>query len=599
MGVRRPAALGLIPLLCVMACGGGGGAAPPFVFEQVFDFQVVRADAPTLREFPVINPFPRPAVVELVGTAAPAIAPLAGALPSPVASLGTFQLPVVLVPGPPGSMGGEFTIRFRVEASGERREIRLRFLAEVEPAFLRLLTPSVDFGNVRIGEKRSRPFSIRNDSAQTPVLVLDISALPAPFRRTGPPLPLQVPAGATLSFTIEYEPTVLESHHLPIAVSHEAGPDLAGSVRAVADTWVERIVVDFGDVPVAGGESPWLEVALPAHAVSLSLEGVGPPGIVLATNGFEGPGGKVYENATFTGAFLQSADSEVFTATLPESDDPAVQLVPGGGTYRFRLKVIAGSATSLAARAIILNRPLGIPLSGHLDLNIFLSTGLGITAATAPSDPTLQAVLAEADRILAQRELRLGSVDYYALPSGYEFIQTEARFGDLCEESAAAVRNRLNLFLVREAIGGDVLGIAARIAGPMRAGTRASGVMVDYDSGSIAARGYVIAHELGHYLGLWHTTESDGSHDLISDTAECPASGTNAACPTPGGSYLMHWQVLAANPVITAAQGRILLVHPHVDEGGSGLARAVAPPAPPADPSELPPGWCGCKGCNR
>jgi len=589
----------MLPLLCAMACGGGGGAAPPFVYEQVFDFQVVRSDAPTQRDFPLTNPFPQQAVVELVGAANPAIAPRAGALPSAVASLGTFQLPVVIVPGPPGSMEGEFTIRFRVVSSGQQREIRLRFLAEVEPAILRLLTPSVDFGNVRVGEKRSRPFSIRNDSAETPALVLDISALPASFRRTGPPLPLQVPAGATLTFTLEYEPTVVESHQVPIVVHHEAGADLVGSVRAIADTWVERIVVDFGDVPIAGGESPWLDVTLPPHAVSLSLEGVGPPGIVLGTNGFEGPGGKVYENAAFTGAFLQFPDSEVFTATLPESDDPAVQLVPGGGTYRFRLNVIAGSATSVSARAIILNRPLGVPLSGRLDLNIFLSTGLGLTAAGAPSDPTLQAVLAEADRILAQRELRLGSVDYYALPSGYEFVSTYARFGDLCEESAAATRNRLNLFLVRQAIGGEVLGVAGRIAGPMRAGTRASGVMVDYDFGSVAARGYVIAHELGHYLGLMHTTESDGSHDLISDTAECPASGTNAACPTPGGSYLMHWQVLAADPVITAAQGRILLVHPHVDEGGAGLASAVAPPAPPLDPSELPRGWCGCKGCNR
>ena len=37
--------------------------------------------------------------------------------------------------------------------------------------------------------------------------------------------------------------------------------------------------------------------------------------------------------------------------------------------------------------------------------------------------------------------------------------------------------------------------------------------------------GETAAHEMGHQLGLFHTTESGGTvFDIISDTAECPKS---------------------------------------------------------------------------
>ena len=70
---------------------------------------------------------------------------------------------------------------------------------------------------------------------------------------------------------------------------------------------------------------------------------------------------------------------------------------------------------------------------------------------------------------------------------------------------------------------------------------------------------YIAAHEIGHWLGLYHTTESNGAaFDPISDTDRCPCSlcggsscGTANAfvlasqCRAPsscgGGSNLMFW----------------------------------------------------------
>lgn len=60
----------------------------------------------------------------------------------------------------------------------------------------------------------------------------------------------------------------------------------------------------------------------------------------------------------------------------------------------------------------------------------------------------------------------------------------------------------------------------------------------------------VVSHEIGHYLGLRHTSESTGTiFDLLSDTDECPASADvnndgiidGLECPDHGGKNLMFW----------------------------------------------------------
>ena len=486
-------------------------------------------------------------------------------------------------------------VRISVGGRATRRTVLLDATEET-PTVELVTTGDLAFGDVLIGESRQLSVRVRNTSSVTPVRVLPATVLPDGFEVSGSVAPID--PGGTNDFTLAYTPAALDQFDFPFTLAHDAsGPALEIGVTARTTTWVPEIVTDFGAVPIVDGETGWLEVEVPPHAVSLHLEAL-EPDVTIGLLGFEGPGGQIYENEDATGDFLWfTGDDGVFTATLPSSDRTELRLVPGGGTYRFRFFLMNGTATSMAVRAVVHNQPDGIAVGGVVDLNVFLADGLGISATDAPTDTRLQGILDEADRIFGQQGLSIGAIDYYVLTDpAYDEVTSDAEFGDMLEESAQADATRLNLFFVERTLSGNVLGVAARLSGPARNGTRVSGVMIDFDFGSIAQGGYVVAHESGHFLGLLHTTEQSGSHDLIDDTLECPATGTNGECSVEGNANLMHWRLVNADPVLTDGQALVILGHPLVVPGTPAPALA-AQATSPLVAAALPEGWCGTRGC--
>jgi hypothetical protein len=126
--------------------------------------------------------------------------------------------------------------------------------------------------------------------------------------------------------------------------------------------------------------------------------------------------------------------------------------------------------------------------------------------------------------------------------------------------------------------GGVLLGISGGIPGPPSINTLPHGGVIlslahmGEDSSTF---GETLAHEAGHYLGLFHLSESEGtSHDPLLDTPECSAKEfgvgetgetSTSICETAGADNFMFW---TAGDVkqrkITADQSWVLLRHPSV-----------------------------------
>jgi len=576
-------------LLLVAACGGGGGGGGPLpAIEQQASFGIVRADAPTQLDVQISNPFEADAAAEDMGGAGGPVAPAAGALPADVPEGGTLLLRVVFTPPGPGAQSGEIHVKF---VAGKReQEVVLHLAATVETPAITLLTPTLAFPTTFVGLEEALNIRVRNPNAQTLVNLTSISAVPAEFTTSFQPR--SIFPGDTTSIRVAYEPQVVDAFDFEIEIGNDVGPPLRVRVTAQSEEQAQEVVTEFGTVPVVGGETDWLEIDVPDDAISISIESIATSTSAwVGLLGFEGPAGKVYENDSFTGEFLWVPGFEgVFAATLPENDSATLQLVPGGGTYRFRLFLWSGSASSLEVRAIVERRAGGVPDESRIDLNVFLAPGLAITGPE--TDTKLQDVLSRVDDIFGQIGLAVGDVDYYQLGDTAYNSVSESEFPALLGETSVASGTRMNVFFVQTAIGGGVLGVAAALPGPKLNASGVSGVMVDYDWSNAAAVGQVTAHEIGHYLGLYHTAESDGqTWDIIEDTLECPGE-----CTTASGGYLMHWQYVGSTvPVITDGQAHVILGHPLVDPAPS-LASLAQKKAPEAAFVELPAGFCGtCK----
>ena len=117
----------------------------------------------------------------------------------------------------------------------------------------------------------------------------------------------------------------------------------------------------------------------------------------------------------------------------------------------------------------------------------------------------------------------------------------------------------VNLFFIEDYTGSwsEILGNAAGIPGSMGIANSWNGVLNSLSAHASGTTldsqllGETAAHEMGHQLGLFHTTEQGGTEfDIISDTAECPKSSRDndsngkmsaEECEGYGGENLMFW----------------------------------------------------------
>jgi len=599
----RSALLPALLLGLLTACGGGSAAPVPPPAPVLIQFGLVPSTVSSAAVFNVTSGATVDVTVAVAAEEGPFVfAP--GSLPLLLPAGASVDLTVVFHPPSAGTFTG--TLKASLTAAGGDTAIRAAACeATAEPLSVSVGSSTLDFGDVLPGSNQTRDLTVTNNSVVSATNVLPPTMPSAEFTVASPALPFLLAPGTSVPLTVRYSPTVpgVATGNMLLSYGDPGGP----ATVALSGTSGGQDVVDFGSVAFDGfGDTAELNFVVPDDAISFMIEAQVNASSTLGLRLLEGPGGRVYENLTTTGPYIWQVVPQYFNAQVPNTDRPNVQLVAGGGTYKLRLMLWSGSDSAADIRVIIERRPsLPTRTLGTLDLNVFLADAITPTAATATSDVRLQETLDKIGEILNQQGLEIGDIDYYDINDPTYDDVTSAEFGPMLATSSQAGEHRLNLFFVRTALGGGILGVSAALGGPSQNGTEMSGVMSLYTTSySAAFIGLVAAHEIGHFIGLYHTVESNGVHDDILDTLECSASGVGGQCSTEGGGYLMHWQAVGGED-ITNGQGLVIRGHPHLGPalvGGIplvGFEKLFPKPAPVVVPAGISPNWCGTCRCEH
>lgn len=236
--------------------------------------------------------------------------------------------------------------------------------------------------------------------------------------------------------------------------------------------------------------------------------------------------------------------------------------------FLFELSAMNGAASS---ERVLMHR---MGEGTVIDIDAYLVGGGRWTSPDGEPPAPLRRAIEDARALYATVGITIGELrvheivgelrDRYSILEGFSPQGAPEELDDLYRMSAGARRPSVHVFLVREIE--LALGIASGIPGPhAMPGTGASGVAIAADLVTADELGVVIVHEIGHYMGLFHTSELDGSvNDPFPDTGECrtnrDGNGDGMLLPDEcfgaGADNIMFWAGIG--PALSPQQGEVM-----------------------------------------
>ncbi len=346
------------------------------------------------------------------------------------------------------------------------------------------------------------------------------------------------------------------------------------------------------DVPVERS-SAWQSVLVPNGAVGLTVFAeVRHPGFTVSLE-LRGPNGEFLlchecEESPVVGERKRGRGS----IQIPSTDRPGSAIVPG--VYRFRVNAIPYATTSeeggvpgTAADVLAAIRTNAAGEVEHrLDLNFVYLPDIPLTKDVALSTPEFAQMLALTEAELEPLGIRFGEVSHVDLDRPeFTHLASWADAGRMFASTSKQVgRPRaLNVYCVGVFVDEfqNVAGLSGGIPGAAVNGTRDSGIALriapSYPSYP-EAYAELLAHEIGHYLGFYHTTETNLSReDPLSDTPRCEERDLRNC---PDWSFHMFPIVNGSMDAWSPSQIGIGATHPIVrsvpSPGGARVAAAGA-----------------------